>query len=321
MSGTAFLFSGQGAQYPGMFLDVYEKYPCVKMTFEEADEALGRRISDVILHAGMEEINQTENTQPALLTVEIAMARLLEQEEIFADFAAGFSLGEWAALVNTRVLAFPTALRMVQLRAGAMQRAVPPGQGAMAAIMGRSAEFVQTICARAEGYVVPSNYNCPGQITVSGEKAAVETVVRLAAEEGAAATLIPVSVPSHCRLMEPAAEELAAQVGQITFSAPRCPIYLNTTGGPTVDMDVLRKEVISQLFMPVEFEKTIVGMMAGGADKFVEIGPGRTLSGFVKRTAKAAGRNVEIYRVDGAGQLGNLLHGLQGELLPDHHVV
>lgn len=312
MSSTAFLFSGQGAQYPGMFLDIYEKYPCVRLTFEEADEALGRKISDVILHASADEINQTENTQPALLTVETAMARLLEQEGIWGDFAAGFSLGEWAALVNTRVLTFPTALRMVQLRADAMQRAVPPGQGAMAAIMGRDAEFVQTICARAEGYVVPSNYNCPGQITVSGEKEAVKAVVRLAAEEGAAAALIPVSVPSHCRLMESAAEELAAQLNQVTFSAPRCPIYLNTTGHPTDNADVLHEEVIRQLFMPVEFEKTIIEMLTDGADKFIEIGPGRTLSGFVKRTAKAAGRNVEIYRVDGTGQLDTLLHGLQG---------
>lgn len=298
MAKTAFLFSGQGAQYPGMMPDLASAYPAAKSLFERADAQLGMNLSGLIMDGPAEELNHTENTQPALLTCEIAALTVLRDAGVRPDYLAGFSLGEWAALVAGEVIPFETALDIVRKRANYMQSAVPIGEGGMAVILRRTAEEVEALCA-ACGDVTPSNYNCPGQITVAGKSDAIDRLMQKAERDGVIAKRLAISVPSHCALMQPAADRLAAALQETPFSDATLPVVMNCTAAAEQNGAEIKSNMIRQLTMPVRFEESIRRMLEEGVDTFVELGPGKTLVGLVKKTAKAAGATVTTLTTDG----------------------
>lgn len=306
---TALLFAGQGAQRVGMAQDICGCYPGAAAIFEKAQAALSRSIADIAWRADEQTLNLTENTQPAMFTAELAMYEAI-RESVRPAFFAGFSLGEWAALTAAGALPFDEALKLVQLRALAMQEAVPVGMGGMAVIMGREAEFVTALCARA-GDVSPSNYNCPGQVSVAGTAQGIETLLAIAGAEGIAAQRLAVSIPSHCALMRPAADKLARSLAEVSFAAPAHPVVMNVTARAETEPARIRENLISQLTCPVRFEESLKMMFGVGVDTFIEVGPGKTLSGFVKRTAKQLGKSPNVLRTDDLETLQATLAALE----------
>lgn len=293
----ALLFSGQGAQYCGMMRDIAKAYPLARQTFEEAGDVLSRDVAALCWDSPQGELDQTLNTQPAVVTAQIAALRVLQNCGIEAKLLAGFSLGEWSALVAAGAVAFEELLPLVELRAAAMQDAVPVGQGVMAALIGIDAAEVQKLCGRFDS-VWPSNYNCPGQTTVAGTVDGVSALLKAAADEGIVAQLLSVSIPSHCPLMQPAVRKLQPVVLQAPIVSAGPPLVMNATASPTTVETEIRKGLVEQLTQPVLFEQSIRLMLDRGIDAFVEIGPGKVLSGFVRRTAKRAGKKISIYCAD-----------------------
>ena len=308
MSKIAFLFSGQGAQVPGMMKDIVDESSAAKIVFDTADKVLGRSISELTFNGSQEDLNLTHNTQPCMLTAEIAAFKALIEKGIKPDVVAGFSLGEYAALVAAGVLATEDALRIIQIRADAMQEAVPVGKGAMAAVTKQDAETVKALCDEVDGYVIPVNYNCPGQITVSGENDAVDKLIELAKSRKIRTVKLPVSAPFHCALMAPASEKLAEAFKAISFSKPTLPCYSNVDATPyAMDADIA-DQLCTQAKSPVLWEQTLRNMADDGVDVFVEVGPGTTLSKFVSKTLG----DVKIFSVnslDGLNCLNDYLTG------------
>lgn len=306
MTKTAFLFPGQGVQYPGMGRDLAAAYPVARQAFEEADDILGRDLSRLCFEGPAEELDLTENTQPALLATSVACLRVLEQEGIHCHMAAGLSLGEYTALVAAGALDYGDALRLVRRRGRYMQEAVPPGEGAMAALLGLERAVVQEICetARQVGWVEPANYNCPGQIVVAGETAAVERAVELAREAGARRSVrLPVSAPFHCRLMEPAARRLDGDLAEVEFRPAAFPVVANVSGRPVLGPEDIRPALKAQVSSPVLFEDSLRYLLEQGVTRFIEVGPGSALTGFVRKVS----REVETARMEDPGTLGKLL--------------
>lgn len=294
MRKTAFLFSGQGAQTVGMMKDIADASESARAVFEIADRVLGRNISTLCFEGPQEELNLTHNTQPCMLAAELAALAALKEQGIEPDVVAGFSLGEYAALVAAGVITLEDVFRIIQIRADAMQDACPLGKGAMAAITKQDAATVQALCDEAEGYVVPVNYNCPGQIVVSGEAEAVDQVCALAKSRKIRAIKLSVSVPSHCALMVPAAEKLAEVFKTVDFHTPVLPCYSDVDAQPyTHDTDVA-SQLCKQVQSPVLWEQVMKNMYEDGVRAFVEIGPGSTLTSFVKKTLE----DVEMYSMN-----------------------
>ena len=291
---TAFLFSGQGAQYPGMMKDIAENCEDAKAVFETADQALGRSISRLCFEGTQEELNLTHNTQPCVLAVDLAAWKAIKAAGISADAVAGFSLGEYAALVAAGVISMKDVFPLIQKRADFMQEAVPVGKGAMAAVMELSAEEVEALCNETEGYVIPANYNCPGQIVVSGESEAIDKLLEKAKDRKIRAMKLAVSAPFHCELMAPAAENLREPLTQTIFSAPQIPVYMNVDAKPETEAENIREKLVAQAMSPVRWEDTLRNMKEAGIDTFIELGPGKTLSGFVKKTL---GEEVRFFNV------------------------
>jgi len=294
----AFVFPGQGSQFPGMGKDLADNFPVAKQTFEEADDALSDKISTLCFNGPEEVLKLTANTQPAILTTSIAALRVLEQETgLRADYAAGHSLGEYSALVAAGALSFSDAVRTVRLRGTFMQEAVPVGVGAMAAIMGIDADVLDTICRKAaEGEVVsPANFNSPGQVVIAGHATAVGRAVELAKAEGAKRALpLPVSAPFHCALMAPAGERLRTVLEGIAISPLSCPVVTNVEAVPNSDCSRVVDILVAQVSAPVRWDESVSAMSELGVGRFVEIGPGKVLSGLIKRIAKdAAVQNIE----------------------------
>lgn len=314
MSKTAFLFSGQGAQYVGMLSDIYAAYPEVKSIFEKADIQAGYPLSDIIFSGPEERLNQTVYTQPALLICETAIFTILKNRNCHFDYLEGFSLGEWAALLAANVISFEEAISVIQKRAEYMQAAVPLGKGGMAVVLNQPEEIVLQLCQKS-GEITPANYNCPGQITVAGTESAVQTLLQIAEEMQITARRLAVSVPSHCMLMKPAAVQLEKYLEKIPFSDADTPIVMNYNAKPEVDKNTLKEHVILQLTHPVLFEKSIVNMLEQGIDVFVEIGPGKTLTGLVKRIAKNLNQKVTILKTGTIESLEETLRVLSGESL------
>jgi len=281
---VAFLFSGQGAQYSGMMADIAISINESKNVFEIADNSLGRSISDLCFNGAQEELNLTHNTQPCVLAADLAAYAAISSYGIKPDVVAGFSLGEYAALVASGVLDCQTVFPLVQKRADYMQEAVPVGYGAMAAVMRLTESEVDSLCKEVDGYVVPANFNCPGQIVVSGTNEAIENLMSLAKERKIRAMKLPVSAPFHCELMGPAVEKLSSVLSEITFCSPTNPIYMNVDAKPEMRKEEIRRKLLLQAKSPVRWEDIINGMYADGVDTFIELGPGKTLSGFVKKT-------------------------------------
>ena len=304
----AFLFSGQGAQYPGMMKELYADEPAVKEVFDAADAALGRSVSALCFDGTQEELNLTHNTQPCVLAADLAAAAALAAHGVKPAAAAGFSLGEYAALSFAGVFPAADAFRVIQIRADAMQAAVPAGEGGMAAFVGATAEQVEDICQKVTaGYVVAANYNSPVQTVGSGSAAGVDEACALAEQAGLRCVKLAVSAPFHCKLMEPAAMRLKEEFAGMAFADPTIPVYMNVDGAPLPDGAAAAELLVRQAMSPVRWVKTLENMRADGIDTFIECGPGKTLSGLVKKTLK----DVAILRVENAKTLSDTLTALQ----------
>ncbi|WP_416140311.1 ACP S-malonyltransferase [Halomonas sp. HK25] len=288
----ALVFPGQGSQQVGMLRELAERYSVVRTSFEEASDALGYDLWQVVQEGPADALNATACTQPALLTASVAIWRVWQELEGPRPGAmAGHSLGEYSAMVCAGVMTFAEGVKLVRLRGEAMQAAVPVGEGAMAAILGLDDAVVEQACAdAAQGEVVSAvNYNAPGQVVIAGGSAAVERAIAACQVAGAKRAMpLPVSVPSHCALMEPAAERLAEAMDAIELRAPRYTVFQNVDAQAHADAETLRTRLIEQLYRPVRWTSCVEAMVEGGAEVFIECGPGKVLTGLGKRIARGS---------------------------------
>jgi [acyl-carrier-protein] S-malonyltransferase len=278
----AYVFPGQGSQFPGMAKDLYESNALAREMFERANEILGFRITDIMFEGSAEDLKQTKVTQPAVFLHSVIMAKCLP--DFAPDMAAGHSLGEFSALVAAGAIDFEDGLKLVAIRAGAMQKACENAPGAMAAVLALPAEKVEEVCASCDGIVVAANYNCEGQIVISGEKAAVEAACAKMKESGARRALpLPVGGAFHSPLMESARAELAEGIEKTSFKTPVCPVYQNFTALPSTDPEEIKANLLAQLTAPVRWTQSVRNMSADGASEFIEIGPGTVLQGLISK--------------------------------------
>lgn len=283
----AFVFPGQGAQFTGMGKDLYEKSPLAKSLFDKADEILGFKITQAMFEGSAEELKQTKVTQPAVFIHSVVVA--LAQDAVQPQMVAGHSLGEFSALVANKTLSFEDGLKLVFKRAQAMQRACEINPSTMAAILGLDDKVVEDICASIDEVVVAANYNCPGQLVISGSIKGIDIACEKLKAAGAKRALpLQVGGAFHSPLMEPAREELAAAIEATKFNTPSCPIYQNVTALPSTDIRVIKKNLIDQLTAPVRWTQLVQSMVKDGGTTFIECGPGKVLQGLVKKIAPAA---------------------------------
>lgn len=279
----AYIFPGQGSQYPGMAKDLYDSNPEAKKNLEEANDILGFRITDIMFNGSAEDLKQTKVTQPAIFLHSVLLSMCIP--DFRPDMVAGHSLGEFSALTAAGAMSFEDGLKLVSIRAQAMQKACEAAPGAMAAILMLDTEKIEEIC-RQLNMVVPANYNCEGQVVISGDKENVEKACTLMKEAGAKRALVlPVGGAFHSPLMEPARLELAEGIEKTTISTPICPVYQNVTAHPSTDPSEIRKNLLTQLTAPVRWTQSVQNMIADGADHFIELGPGKVLQGLVSKIA------------------------------------
>ncbi|WP_055446829.1 ACP S-malonyltransferase [Lacinutrix mariniflava] len=292
----AYIFPGQGAQFSGMGLDLYENSPEAQHLFENANRILGFNITDIMFEGTAEALKETKVTQPAIFLHSVILAKTLG-ENFKPDMVAGHSLGEFSALVANGALTFEDGLRLVSQRALAMQKACEIQPSTMAAVLGLEDSIVEKICNDTEGIVVAANYNCPGQLVISGEIEAINRACENMKEAGARRALVlPVGGAFHSPMMEPAREELAAAIENTTFSKPNCPIYQNVTAKAVINEAEIKANLISQLTAPVRWTQTVEQMITDGATLFTEVGPGKVLQGLVRkinREAQTASATIE----------------------------
>jgi [acyl-carrier-protein] S-malonyltransferase len=298
MTETAFIFPGQGSQYSGMGKELSDNFPVARHIFEEADDALGFKLSAVCFSGSDDELKLTANTQPAILAASIAVLRVVESETgLRADYLAGHSLGEYSALVCSGALNFADAVRIVRARGTFMQEAVPVGTGSMAAMLSIEKDVLEEICRdAAQGDVVsPANFNSPGQIVIAGTVSAVARAIEIARERGfKRSMLLPVSAPFHCALMKPAAERLNLVLDAVSYDDMLFPVVSNVEATANSEKKRVRDLLVSQVCAPVLWEQSVTAMAAMGVTRFIEIGPGKVLSGLVKRiTKEVTTANVE----------------------------
>ena len=310
---TAFVFPGQGSQKVGMLKDLYEAYPIVRERFAQADEALGYSISQLCFEGPDTELVKTANTQPAILTASVACYEILKEKGFTPDIVGGHSLGEYSALVAAGVLDFKDAVYVVHKRGEYMQEAVPLGEGAMAAILALPREEVVRICGEVNdtvGSVQAVNFNCPGQIVIAGATKAVEVAAEKMKEAGAKrAVMLPVSAPFHSRLMEPAAKRLQEELDKIEVKNAQIPVVANITGEILTDGATIKAALVKQAAAPVLWEDCVATMINFGVTRFVEVGPGKVLTGFTKKINKA----MELANVEDESSLAAAIAFLQGE--------
>ena len=282
----AYIFPGQGAQFPGMGKDLYETSDVANALFESANEILGFRITDIMFEGTAEELKETKVTQPAVFLHSVILAKVLN---VKPDMVAGHSLGEFSALVVNGALSFEDGLKLVYQRAMAMQKACEIAPSTMAAVLNLEDKIVEDICASVDGVVVAANYNCPGQLVISGEYKAVEIACEKMKEAGAKRALIlPVGGAFHSPMMEPARAELAAAIEATSFAAPSCPVYQNVTANAVTNPAEIQKNLISQLTGAVKWTQSVQQMITDGATSFTEVGPGKVLVGLVNKIDKEA---------------------------------
>lgn len=280
-----YMFPGQGSQFPGMGKDLYESNPVARELFDRADQILGFPITEIMFNGTAEDLKQTKVTQPAIFLHSVILAKCME--DFRPDMVAGHSLGEFSALTAAGALDFEDGLRLVAIRANAMQKACELVEGTMAAVLGLPAETIEEVCGQVDGVVIPANYNCDGQIVISGEKTAVEEACAKLKEAGAKRALpLPVGGAFHSPLMQPAAEELAAGIESVSFKVPVCPVYQNVTALPSVDPEEIKKNLLSQLTSPVKWTQSVLNMVQDGAGEFIETGPGKVLQGLLSKIIK-----------------------------------
>ena len=290
----AYIFPGQGSQFPGMAEHLYNENEQAKAMFNKANKILGFDITEIMFRGTVEQLKQTDVTQPAIFLHSVILSKCLP--DFNPDMVAGHSLGEFSALVVAGAMDFEDGLRLVAIRARAMQKACEPQPGTMAAVLMLSSEKIEEICdeinSSNNGIVVAANYNCQGQVVISGTKEAVELACAKCKEAGARRALpLPVGGAFHSPLMEPAAAELAEGIKSTAFNTPICPVYQNVTASPTTDPEIIKSNLLAQLTAPVKWTQTIRNMVVDGADTFIEIGPGKVLQGL---TSKTAGSEVSI---------------------------
>jgi len=283
----AFVFPGQGAQFSGMGKDLHDASQDARMRFEQANDILGFDIASIMFEGTAEELKQTKVTQPAIFLHSVILAECLG-DAFQPDMVAGHSLGEFSALVAAGALGFKDGLSLVSARANAMQKACELQPSTMAAVLGLENTVVEDICGNTDGVVVAANYNCPGQLVISGEVPAVEAACHALTEAGARrALMLPVGGAFHSPLMEPAREELATAIAQADIQSPRCPIYQNVSAEPTSDPQLIRQQLVAQLTAPVRWTQTMEAMIADGAKEVTEVGPGKVLQGLFKKVDRA----------------------------------
>ncbi len=312
MGKIAFLFSGQGAQYIGMGKELYENFEAARSVYHEADASLGFEISKLSFEGSKEELDKTENTQPAILVASIAALNVLEEKGIEADVTAGLSLGEYTALVYSGVLEFKEAVKLVKKRGRFMQEAVPQGKGAMAAVIGLDSEKIRLVCKEASkfGIVEPTNFNCPGQIAIAGEVIAVEKAAEIARTSGARKVImLQVSGPFHTSMLKPASDKLGLELKNVKINDFKLPVITNVTANYIKSKDEVRDLLTRQVMNSVLWEDTIRRMISDGVDTFVEIGPGKILSGFVKKID----RSMNIFNVQDMDSLNKCIAGIQSK--------
>ena len=279
-----YMFPGQGSQFPGMAKELYDTNPTAREMFDRANEILGFDITDIMFNGTAEDLKQTKVTQPAVFLHSVILAKC--SPDFKPDMVAGHSLGEFSALTAAGALDFEDGLRLVSIRAHAMQKACEANPGTMAAILALPTETVESLCAEVDGVVVPANYNCEGQIVISGSVDAVsEASEKMKAAGAKRALILPVGGAFHSPLMQPAAEELAAGIESVEFKTPVCPVYQNVTALPTTDPAEIKKNLLAQLTAPVRWTQSVVNMVADGATSFTEAGPGKVLQGLVSKIA------------------------------------
>lgn len=287
MNKTVFMFSGQGAQYTGMGKDLCENFTVANEVYEKASTLLGYDVLELSKTGTMEQISVTSVSQPLIYTLSMAAFEVLKSNGILPHAVAGFSLGECSALTAAGAMTLETGLTVIKERAAAMQKAAENASGAMYAILGAEQSDIEAICASTEGYVIPVNYNCPGQIVIAGEAISAENAAKSLAEKGAKAIRLAVNSAFHSSMMQSASEEFFDKIKDFSFNAPNVPVYSNVTGGLLTSSNIpeyLRTQMIS----PVRFIDEMAAMNAGGYTRFIELGPGKTLCGFIRKTLKGA---------------------------------
>lgn len=305
----AFVFPGQGSQYVGMGKEIYNNFEIARKIFKEASDILGYDVSSLSFDGPEEELNKTFRTQPCILTVSIAIYEVLLLENIRPVVVAGHSLGEYSALVAAGAIKFSDAVRLTEKRGQLMQDAVPEGKGLMAAILGLERKQLEEICLSVKsGYVSPANYNCPGQIVIAGEKNAVEEAVKLSKDAGAKrAVFLPVSAPSHCRLMEDASKALSKLIKEIEFKEPRIPVVNNADAVFLNNIEDIKLSLARQLVSPLLWEDSINVIAHRGIDTFIEVGPKNVLSGLIKRILPS----VNVFNVEDIKSLQNTIEKIK----------
>jgi [acyl-carrier-protein] S-malonyltransferase len=292
----AYIFPGQGAQFTGMGLDLYNNSQMAQELFEQANEILGFRITDIMFEGTAEQLKQTNVTQPAIFLHSVILAKVLG-DSFQPQMVAGHSLGEISALVAADVLSFEDGLQLVSKRASAMQKACEIMPSTMAAVLGLEDQIVEQTCEAVDGVVVAANYNCPGQLVISGEVSAIQKTCELLTEKGARRALVlPVGGAFHSPMMEPAREELAAAIKETQFNEPSCPVYQNVPASAVSSATEIKENLILQLTAPVKWTQSIQAMVADGGTEFVEVGPGKVLQGLMRkidRSVEASGASLE----------------------------
>ncbi len=305
----AFVFPGQGAQYPGMGKELAENFKVAMTTFEEAGEALGIDMKDLCFFGSEEDLKMTENTQPTILTVSVAAARVLEEKGIKADYTAGLSLGEYSSHVISKSFDFKDAVKLVRKRGKYMQEAVPAGQGTMAAIMGLERDVLLEGLKEASqfGIVEAANYNCPGQIVIAGQTSAVEKACEILKAKGAKrAMLLPVSAPFHSSMLFPAGEMLKVELDNVSVSAMEIPVIANVTADMINNFEEIKNLLIRQVSSSVLWEDSVKKMLDEGVTTFIELGPGKALNGFIRKINK----DVTVLNVEDMSSLTKTLEAL-----------